>query len=64
MTSGLGGASEIAGWEKMVYEYGNAQGCIAPIRMIFGGEITYEEYWKNSLSPTTVEENCNELVNY
>jgi len=64
LTSDLGGAPEIAGCEKMVYEHGNVQACIERIRMIFDGEITHEEYWRNSLTPITVEEHCKELIDY
>ena len=64
LTSDLGGAPEIAGCEKMVYEHGNVQECIERIRMILDGEITHEEYWKNSLTPITVEEHCKELLSY
>lgn len=64
LTSDLGGAPEIAGCEKMVYPHENIQECIERIRMILDGEITHEEYWKNSITPITVEEHCKELLGY
>jgi glycosyltransferase involved in cell wall biosynthesis len=64
LTSDLGGASELSGCRKMIYEHGNIQEFIERIRMILDGEITHEEYWKNSLTPIMVEEHCKRLVNY
>ena len=64
LTSELGGAPELSGCEKMVYPHGNIQECIERIRMILDGKITHEEYWKNSITPITVEEHCKELLSY
>ena len=64
LTSNLGGGPEISGCNKMVYEHRNIQEFLARVRMILDGGITHEEYWKNSLTPITVEEHCKELINY
>lgn len=64
LTSDLGGATEMAGCEKMVYGHGNVPELIERIRMILEGKVTHEEYWKNSITPITVEEHCQELVQY
>ena len=64
LTSDLGGATEIAGCEKMVYGHGNAPELIERIRVILDGKVTHEEYWRNSITPITVEEHCRELIQY
>ena len=48
----------------MIYEHGNIQAFTDRIRMILDEEVTHEEYWKNSLTPITVEEHCKGLVSY
>ncbi len=62
LTSDLGGGPEISGCKAMVYKHGNVQEFIEKIKMILDGKITYEEYWKDSIAPITVDEHCRELL--
>jgi len=64
LTSDLGGPSELSGCRRMVYEHGNVQEFIERVRMILDGGITHEEYWKNSITPITVAEHCQQLLQY
>ncbi|BAM07934.1 putative glycosyltransferase, forming alpha glycosyl linkages protein [Leptospirillum ferrooxidans C2-3] len=64
LTSDLGGASELSGCKSMVYGHGNRSEFIECVRKILEGKVTHEEYWKNSITPMTVAEHCQQLVQY
>ena len=64
LTSDLGGASELSGSGKMVFEHGNVQAFIERVKLILDGGITHEEYWANSIAPITIDEHCKQLVDF
>ena len=62
LTSHLGGTQEISNCEKMVFEAGNVKDFLKKVQMILDGEITHEEYWKNSFRVPSLEEHFEELL--
>lgn len=63
LTSDLGGAPEFSNCPELTFRHGDVMEFIDRIHSVLEGSVTHETFWKKAVTPITVDEHVDRLLN-
>ncbi|MHB8543816.1 MAG: glycosyltransferase [Leptospirales bacterium] len=62
LTSDRGGPPEISNCPELTFTHGSVKDFIKRVHAVLDGKVTHETFWKNAVTPLTVDEHTNRLL--